>query len=224
MLHFVSSNLIFIEVPKTGTSSIVQECLKRSSELRRNRLFLNSNSFVDLPTHATSQEVRKLLNVNYRTDKIFAFMRDPVELLCSKYSFYRSGRAFSQFKDPSFKTTFRHKINVLLARSLPLLVYSIFVPYKSSSFFLLDTKGNLNVDLLFDYAMLDKACSLVFTDMFPIYEDFLLPHVNKSNSSSYLSSNFIKTVLSLIVRIRLPRDCSLWRQLRASNGVLRSGI
>jgi len=212
MLHFYDHHLIFLEVPKTGTSSIVHECLRRAPLLVRNRLFLNDSNFVELSTHATSQEIRDLLDKSKRRDKILAFIRNPVELICSKYSFYRSGRAYQQFIDPGFHASLSHKLNVLLARSFPLILYALFVPYKSSSHFLLDSKGELNVDYLFDYDDIDHACEVIFCSQYKIYEVFTLPKLNQSNSALYLSNKLSRRLLTVVASFRLRKDYLLWKR------------
>lgn len=220
MLHFTAHKLVFLEVPKTATSSIVEECLSRSPELVRNRLYLTSDKFYDLDTHATSRDIRSLLDSSQSDVKIFAFIRNPLELICSKYSFYRSGRAYHQLLDPAFHASPRHKMNVLLARALPLIVYALLIPYKSSSHFILDPKGKVNVDILFDYAIVDHACSTIFTQMYGIYEDFRLPFANQSNSSSYLRNSLLKYLLGIVAKTRLRRDYALWKKVESSQGML----
>ena len=85
MLHFADQNLIFIEVPKTATSSVVAECISRSPNLTRNSLYKDGRIVASTVTHVTAYSVSCMLcSASIDDQKLFAFFRDPVDVLRSK--------------------------------------------------------------------------------------------------------------------------------------------
>lgn len=223
MIHFFAQNLIFIEVPKTGTSSIVSQCLAQNSALKRNNIFIKSHPPIIAGTHVSADFVNKILIRHDITNVFFfAFFRNPVDVVRSKYYFYKSGRARSKVNTRFYKLPFKLVLNVLLSNLLPLPLWALFVPYTSSSQYIVDDNGEIIVDILCDYSCISEFSYDIFVKQFNIYNSFELPRVNVSKNSNYHLSQFQSSILKKIVAFRLRNDMKIWNQLLDAKGILMS--
>lgn len=221
MIHFKDSKLIFIEVPKTGTSAICSECLRKDKSLTRNRLYFGDDEYIQLGTHDTAQQVLKLLDEkNIKDQKMIAFFRNPVDVLRSKYYFYKTGRAALRLKDKKYQTKPKQALNVFLANLLPLPLWCLLVPYTSNSTYVVDNDGMIVVDYLCSYSMIDVITQQLFVNEYKMYESFVLPKVNTSENSSMNMSCLTRRFLNLVIKLRLNQDMIIWRKLVESNGMI----
>ena len=223
MIHFSSQNLIFIEVPKTATSSIVSQCLAQKPSLERNKVFLNSLPPLITHTHISADFVNKsLLRHGISNVFFFAFFRNPVDVIRSKYYFYKSGRARSRVNLRFYKLPIKLLLNVLLANLFPLPLWALFVPYTSSSQYIVDSNGKIIVDILCDYSRISEYTYDILVSQFNVFDSFVLPQVNVSRNSHIKPSQFESSILKRIVTLRLRDDMKIWSQLVESGGILVS--
>lgn len=224
MLHFHNHNLIFIEVPKTATSSIIAGALSKSKDLKRNSLYKERCIVHQTLTHVPAKQVCQLLKLSdIKNQKLFAFYRNPVDVLRSKYFFYRSGRAKLQLDDPSFKAPLKQRLNVFLANILPLPLWALVIPYTTSSEYILNSSGEILVDILCDYSRVSDLVPDILVNKFNIYDSFSLPSVNTSANGKIPCSRLEALMLKLAVNIRLKRDLHVWDLLQNSGGFLTKG-
>ena len=121
MLIDHKKKLVFIAVPKTGTTALEQAVLLQNEDFEHNVVH-----GIEVHKHISAHDmVRNFpLLIEYT---FIGMVRDPIDLLSSKYSFYREGRARDRWF--SKKNSFRRKLRVLLAQALPFHVWALIVPY-----------------------------------------------------------------------------------------------
>ncbi|MEQ8690743.1 MAG: sulfotransferase family 2 domain-containing protein, partial [Pseudomonadales bacterium] len=93
MLYSENRQFVFVAVPKTGTSTIEAQLRRIDSDLQHNRVRDAEGLWVELQTHATSAQIRATMGARAASFTFVAFLRDPRDVVVSKYYFYRSGRA-----------------------------------------------------------------------------------------------------------------------------------
>src|SRR5690625_3656859 len=103
---------LFIEVPKTATTSI-SRAIRESDPTARDTLIMNDGSdLVIRNTHVTANEMRCLLGERYDEFYVFAVRRCEEHRKQSLYRFYRYGRARGVMFKQRFKL--RRSVNVVL--------------------------------------------------------------------------------------------------------------
>ncbi|MFG6637671.1 hypothetical protein ACGYJ8_17145 [Sulfitobacter sp. 1A12126] len=199
----------FIEVPKTGTSTIAKCLLQIDPGCRRNRLIGLDGRAVEVPVHATVSDVRRLLGSDAEQYTFVAFLRDPVEVMVSKYHFYRTGRAAQ--RSASERGDIGRKMRVAFARSLPIVAWCALYPFKSSAHFVLD-EGTLAVDLLGDFADIQTEVVRIFGRFGYEADQLALTFENRTGYSR--PSSPVYRWLQIIASIKLRQDFQLYEAAR----------
>lgn len=183
MLYSEKYNLLFIAVPKTGTTSFTST-LSETLETERNVVCVNGSSFVCGEHDTLLQIAERVVWDSVKNMTVVGAVRNPWDRLVSSYHFYRNGRVFklvSAGKQKNLKAI----INVIAARFLPFSIWLRLYRTKSCLSYLVDTKGDLAVN----YVLRLEAFS---EDIRSLCEKIGIPeteltHQNKSSRSNYQS-------------------------------------
>ena len=206
---------IFIEVPKTGTGSIVRCLMKLDSSLERNKVYLSSGKVLSVSTHATAQEISELLGDSRKCYKFIGFLRSPYDVLASKYYFYKVGRIAEMVK--SRRATFGQILRYYSTKMLPLNLWIVIYPYKETQGFIADDRGEVLLDEIGIYESLEKDFLDIFSRMGYRKDHLTLPHLNvslRSKKKGFLYSSFARLSLWL----RSNKDMKLYREALARRG------
>lgn len=173
---------IFIEVPKTGTSSIVAQLLNVDGALERNKVYLASGRTLSVPTHTTAAEITNMLGSEREKYTIIGFLRNPRDVLISKYYFYKCGRIKNLVQQR--KATFGEIARHFSTKALPLEFWILLYPYKTSEYFILGPNGDLLLDRVGVYEDLANDFKCIFSAFGYKDEELSLPHLNISSRPS----------------------------------------
>lgn len=129
MLINHQSKIIFIAVPKTGTTAFESYLLNGQFGFSRDPKGLCDESMIH--THMSILEWQDILGENFNNWKFFAFVRDPIDCIRSKYAFYTEGRAFVRLKQnhPEMQK-FSKKVRSYFALLTPYWLWSIIYPLR----------------------------------------------------------------------------------------------
>jgi hypothetical protein len=211
MLYSEDKKFIFVAVPKTGTTSIQRRLTSVDSSLLRNRVHDIAGKLVKVPTHASAIEIRKIMGPRAQEFTFVAFLRDPREVVVSKYHFYRSGRAARKQglakRRPGDTVRFNlgRTFRVISARLLPLSLWARFYPFSSSSHFITDCKGELIVDQIGTMERLQEDINRIFSAFGYSQAELQL---GTANRTQYKRAR--DPVIDAIAERRLSEDCSLF--------------
>lgn len=157
MLFSNKNMLIFIAVPKTGTSAISRnlqesDCIERNSITTENIVLKIKNE------HISALELRKLIGSSWPEFEKVAFVRNPYSRVVSSYFFYKNGRASRQVWQKD-RVKLRMIFNVILAKLLPFNLWVWVKPMKQCCDYLCDQEGELIVDRVFKLENVDEGYS-----------------------------------------------------------------
>ncbi|MEQ6886664.1 sulfotransferase family 2 domain-containing protein [Salicola sp. Rm-C-2C1-2] len=219
MLFCETKKFVFIAVPKTGTTSIHSKLKNIDSDVAHNKIKTPQGEWINVRTHITAAEVQYILGDNANNYTFVAFIRDPREVILSKYHFYKSGRAHRQhglFQAKPFTKDFKISIalRVLLAQSLPLKAWASLYPFKSSSFFLTDNRNELKIDKLGVFDQLQDDFTRIFSELGYSHDELALNLENKSANTS--SKNDLKTVEDIVLQ-KVPKDLEIYTTAKSLN-------
>ncbi|RYH08141.1 hypothetical protein [Tropicimonas sp. IMCC6043] len=201
---------VFVEVPKTGTSAIASRLLEIDPEARRGEVVRRDGRRVALPVHAAATEIRRALGDEAGDYTFIAFLRDPVELMVSKYHFYRSGRA-SERSDRG-DGGLGLKLRVAFARATPITLWCRLYPFKTSSHFV-DDGAVPAVEELGDFARLQSEFLRIFSRFGYTEAELTLPVKNRTDYTPPTSRQ--RARIGAIARSRCRRDFELYEQAAA---------
>ncbi|WP_372922735.1 hypothetical protein [Roseovarius sp.] len=220
MLYSEDRKFVLVAVPKTGSSTLQKHLLDIDPNLRRNAVCDTNGNWIELPTHATAVQIRAAMGSRAKKFTFVGFLRDPRDVVVSKYYFYRKGRAARQHgivsrlaRNPETKgRVFRPGtiLRVLSAQILPLRLWAQLYPYKSSAYFITDAHGTVLVDRIGRMERLQKDALAIFTDFGYAPEDLQL---GRENCTDYDRSVTCDPRVAKIVARRLPEDCALFDHL-----------
>lgn len=212
MLMSRKRRFVFIEVPKTGTSAIAKRLLEIDPELKRDVIHHADGRDEAVETsHITARRVRVALGDEADTYTFIGFLRDPVDLLVSKYFFYKVGRAKRMLDGE--RSTLGRWVRHWSTRLLPLWLWILVYPYKGSAHFALDQKGALLLDGVGDFAALEQHFREIFGTFGYDNEDLTLQQTNVSDYERPQGALFT-ALAHLSLRLHAPRDLKLYRLVR----------
>lgn len=165
MLYSKKYNLLFVAVPKTGTTSFTS-ALGDVLESERNIVTVGEAK-VRCGEHDTLAEIAEKVGWDaVRNMVVVAAVRNPWDRLVSSYHFYRSGRVTKLVLSGKQRNPMAI-LNVLAARLLPFTIWVRLYRTKTCSCYLKDSEGALRIDHLLrleyfeqDVAELCKALGL----------------------------------------------------------------
>lgn len=219
MLYSEDRKFVFVAVPKTGTTALQRRLREVDPGIRHNAVQDAQGTLVKVPTHATASEIRRIMGTERARQVTFvAFLRDPRDVLVSKYHFYRSGRAArtqglaQSGTDAEIRYNPGTMARVLFSKALPLTVWARVYPFKSSSHFVTDGQGRVIVDRIGRTDTLQDDVNRIFSAFGYTPEQLVL---GVSNRTEYDRSATRDPRLEAIVKRRLPEDCALFDRLQA---------
>lgn len=221
MLFSDIRKFVFVAVPKTGTTAIQQRLLAVDPDVYRNQVIDASGNWVKVPTHATARQIRDVMGPRADQFTFIAFLRDPYDVVVSKYHFYRSGRAArivglapSRGDEPQ-KFDLGRTLRVLSAKALPLELWVRLYPFPSSQSFIVDANGQPIVDQVGMMEHLQEDVLRIFTPFGYMPKDLELGIANRTDYDHEVARD---PQLKTIVGRRLPEDTALFERLRAQRG------
>lgn len=229
MLFSEDRKFVFIAVPKTGTTAIQKRLQQIDPNIRRNEVRDKAGRLVQIPTHATARKIREVMGARAADFTFVAFVRDPRDVIISKYYFYRSGRAAKKqglsgaYEGQQSKFQLTRIVRVLSAQLLPLHVWLRVYPYKSSAHFITDDLGAINVEKIGLYNRLQEDAQSIFSEFGYDSSDLVL---NVENQTTYDRSKNQSSSISNIVERRLSQDCAIFDSalVEASKVMRKNGL
>ncbi|MEM9311120.1 MAG: sulfotransferase family 2 domain-containing protein [Pseudomonadota bacterium] len=215
MLMSRKHKYVFIEVPKTGTSAIARRLLEIDPNLERDVIHHPDGRDEPVETsHITARRMRQILGEEAANYTFVGFLRDPVDLLVSKYFFYKVGRAKRMLdgERPTFGRWVRH----WSTRLLPLSVWVLVYPYKGSAHFALAPNDALLLDALGDFATLETHFQEIFGALGYDKAALALAPTNVSDYERPRGAFFTR-MANLSLRLHAPQDLTLYSLVK--NGV-----
>lgn len=216
MLYSPDRKFVFVAVPKTGTTAVQQRLCEVDPTILRNSVHDAQGNLVKVPTHASARQIREAMGPQAEEFTFIAFMRDPYDVLLSKYHFYRSGRAARKLRlanrsSRDGRFDLGRILRVLSAQLLPLRVWARLYPYKSSIHFIVDDCGSLIVDHIGLMEHLQEDVLSIFIPLGYTPDELKLSVTNRTN---YEHNDCRNPRLEAIVARKSPKDCELYKQLR----------
>lgn len=216
MLYSEKRKFVFVAVPKTGTTSIEKRLKEVDQDLMHNAVLNAAGDRVPLSTHATALEIRKAMESRAECVTFVAFLRDPRDIVVSKYYFYRTGRAARKQGLAKARTgeikkfSLGRTLRVLFAKALPLNLWARLYPYSSCSDFITNKDGVLIVDRIGMMETLQEDMLRIFGEFGYSPEELELGVTNRTEYDRERTRNLR---LENIVERRLPTDCALFDQV-----------
>lgn len=142
MLVNHKDKIVYLALPKTGSTSVEELILNVSKKFERNMLRYNGEN-IPVQKHISLNEIITLYGSVYKDYKFLAVIRSPLDLISSKYYHYRNGRGYQRLRSRE-KFSLVHIIKVLSANLLPLGIWSIVYPLRLN-FKYIETKGKYSI-------------------------------------------------------------------------------
>ena len=216
MLYSEDRKFIFVAVPKTGTTSIQNRLRKLDPDLLQNRVRDGQGTLVKVSTHASALEIRKIMGPRAQEFTFVAFLRDPRDVVVSKYHFYRSGRAARKQglanvqPGDTIRFNLGRTLRVLSAQLLPLSFWARFYPFSSTAHFIPDGSGRLIVDQIGTMERLQEDVDRIFGAFGYSREELQLGTANRTQYERARDP-----VIDAIAERRLAEDCEIFDRFRA---------
>ena len=209
MLFSKDKKIIFIAVPKTGTTSIEKAICKLDQGILRNKIILETGEIISVNKHIKISELEKLLGDSASDFKYFAFIRDPKEHVFSRYRFYKIGRAAERAASKKNHVP-NLKLKTWLAQKLPFVLWLFIYPLRTQTRFI--KKQNQSISLYIGrFENLNSDIKKMLDLMGYSFDDFKMPLINRSPTLNLSKKeNFW---LSIIVNIKLYRDIALHKKI-----------
>ncbi|MBY6115414.1 sulfotransferase family 2 domain-containing protein [Mameliella alba] len=211
MLMSTERKFIFIEVPKTGTSTVAKRLLEIDPTLERDMLYLPDGTKERVAsTHISAAEVRRRLGPMADEYCFVGFLRDPVDQLVSKYYYYKVGRVREWLR--SGKITAKLATRHASTRVLPLNIWILLYPYKGAAHFVLDDQGQVCIDIIGNFHRLEEHFREIFRRFGYPDEALKLEKVNVSKYS-HRNGKMFEWASDLSLKMHARRDVELYAKL-----------
>lgn len=201
---------IFIEVPKTGTSSVAKRLLELDSGSVRNEIRGEDGTVRRVRTHVPVSEVRRILGARADEFAYVAFLRDPVDLALSKYHFFRQGRAAKRSAWGDGNTG--RWLRVRLANSLGIVPWLLVFPFRSAGWYVEDG-DDWTVPHLGDFSNLQAEFVRIFVGFGYRPEELRLPELNRTEYPALPARR--RQYVERIVEVRYAGDRRRYEAIRS---------
>lgn len=155
MIYSKKHKILFISVPKTGTSSI-QAMLVEHGVGKQNRFVVDGEERV-LPDHVTALEMRELLGDEWDQTIKIAFARNPWDKVLSSFYYNKQGLV-NRYESKATKPPF-YRLKKLLSSLMPFRLWACFYPTRPCCHFIADENGAILVDYVFAFEQIEQAKS-----------------------------------------------------------------
>jgi hypothetical protein len=177
-------NILFIHIPKTAGSSIIDVVKKNCHEIKDHypEFFDNHNININ---KLNIQSIS-----NYKMYKSFTVVRNPYDRIVSAYNYLKHLKIFNSPDKKSQKLLEKYNTFELFIENLNILKYQIvhIVPQ-----YLFITDDNLNI--LVDNIVKFENLQIEIENFDPIFKN--LKHINKSFGNKDILTNEIKNIIYL---------------------------
>ena len=146
MIISVENKYLFIEVPKTGSTTIRRFLLAHDKTAVFNQLIDKNGNWRKVPTHISARRVKNILKDRFIDYEVFGFIRHPFSKVVSSYFFYKNGRAKKRVQ--SGNAPWHITARVYFAILIPLNLWIVLYPSRSSYEFILDKNGTVLLDFI----------------------------------------------------------------------------
>jgi hypothetical protein len=151
---------IFMDVPKTGTTSI-QKWLIENDKNAKKRIYTDRN--IDC-THIRYKTLEEVLGEDLFKYKVIAVVRHPYERVVSAYYFYKKGGKKKLIKNYT-KTSLGVTIKIIIAKILPFWLWALVYPLKKTKYFINSKNDTMLVDYLIDYSNLNETIPKIMEEI-----------------------------------------------------------
>jgi hypothetical protein len=202
-------SLLFIACPKTGSTSIESYLMDLEPSGHKFKIILDDREITSKDMHygvighAHAWEYKKALGrEKYNQLHTFGIVRHPFDKLISSYFYSKSKPIAYAFKNKGEKHLLKRKLKTLLSfiapRILPISIWALLFPMKTSYDYFHDKKGNRIVNYLGRTDYIDYDLDLILKEI-GIETNLKIPHINKSkhkNQNHYFNNKWIRKYLS----------------------------
>jgi hypothetical protein len=209
MVISVSKKYIFIDVPKTATTSIIKYLLSIDSTATNRQFEIDTNKF-GCKDHVKYYQLEKLMDVHLKEFKTFAIIRHPYSRIVSGYHFYKQGGKPKLVGN--MKPSFALRIRIKIAQLLPFKLWAILYPYKSNLEFLLGDNGDNKVNHIGIFENLPEDLYKILDELHIDRNEVLLPVTNKSNHESF-EKYFKSSMFKWIIYWKVKRDLKFYNSI-----------
>ena len=144
MVYSEKYKLLFVSVPKTGTTSLTASLVERLDG-RRNQVF-KGNTWLSVGEHWTLAQIAEVVGWELLEDvHIVGGVRNPWDRLVSSYNFYKNGRASKLVLSGKQRNSMA-VFNVIMAKLLPFEIWLRFYRTGNCFDYLCDSSGKLRAD------------------------------------------------------------------------------
>jgi hypothetical protein len=222
MYYSKKLSLLFIASPKNGSMSVQKHLMQIDPEGETHSLTMYKKKITskDMPHgivgHARAWEFKKVLGEEfYNSLRVIGFVRHPFDKLISSYYFNKQSSLSSSFTVKTKKNSLTKKIKMfttlLAPKILPLNIWVLIFPMKSSYEYFFDKSGNRIVSHLGRTDNLIQDLKIIL-DNLQISTSIKIPHINKSNHKSrdqYFKNKWIRKRLFT----KFKKDIELYYQV-----------
>lgn len=201
-------SLLFIASPKSGSMSVQDFLMKVDPEGETHKLTIPDKNITSkdmhygVVGHARAWEIKKAVGSDfYNKLQVMGIVRHPFDKLISTYFFNKKGNLLNAFDVKGEKRVFIRKIRGFLTylapKILPIGLWALIFPMKSSHEYFFDRNGQRIVKYLGRTDHLNEDLKLILKDL-QISTKFEIPHINKSKHNSrhdYFKNKWIKNKL-----------------------------
>lgn len=146
LIYSEKYKVLFISVPKTGTTSLTAPLMERL-EGRRN-MIPKGNEWVTVGEHSTLSQIAALVGWDKLKDvTIIGGVRNPWDRVVSAYNFYCNGRVVQRVKAGKRKNI-KAILKVLLAKALPFSLWVYIYKTPNCFDYLCDDSGELRAYII----------------------------------------------------------------------------
>lgn len=146
MVYSEKYKLLFVSVPKTGTTSLTAALVERL-EGRRNQI-CKEGEWLDIGEHWTLAQIAEVVGWDF-LEKVYVVggVRNPWDRLVSSYNFYKNGRAARLVASGKQRNPIT-VLNVMLAKLLPFNLWLRLYRTGTCFSYLCDASGELRADFV----------------------------------------------------------------------------
>lgn len=239
MFYSKTHKLLFIASPKSGSTSVEKLLLSIDQNGERSSMTFDDKKYTGKDTysgrfgHARALEIYDAIgSEKYENLHVFGFVRHPFDKLISSYHFNNKIDLFGPFRTLG-KIEIKGKkrlltrvisgfISRLATRILPLSIWVLIFPMKTSYEYFHDRNGNRIVEYLGRTDSLNDDLKIILNDIGIDVTD-RIPHVNRSEHkdwSYYLKFQSIRKYLEK----KYKKDIELYESVEKEMALLQKKV